>query len=421
LTFWKKLTSIFSNKPEGGEQAPPPRHPEPPPPARRTDEPIPGDAEFAVALYGVLRRTAGNMVFSPLALRATLAMLRAGARDRTAMEMDAALRFPSGTEDMHARFGAVFDAVKAAVGEKVRAAVACSIWRQEGSPFSPGFQKIVRMHYENPIYNVNFLGAPEKAREWIDRWAEDRTRGGIRSIVPAGEPDRGSRLVLANACFFRGEWATPFERKATVPLPFHPTISHEIRTPMMYQDNPLPWAESDDALALEIPFAGGDFGMAFVLPRARWNLPFLEKKLTSDRLTGLFAAMKEAEVRVYLPKFRVEWRMPDPVEALEELGIRDAFHRSYADFSGINGFRPPHEDALHIGRIFHSAAVEAEDEGPDAAPRPAADDADVWTRLYDAPGKARIFRADHPFMFAIRHRPSGTILFIGRIQDPSSG
>lgn len=128
--------------------------------------------------------------------------------------------------------------------------------------------------------------------------------------------------------------------------------------------------------------------------------------------------MRNCEVKLYLARFKISWGLVDLRQQLIALGMKAAFDRTRANFSGINGLEPPHEDALFISAVFHQAFVEVNEEGTEAAAATAV----VMTRVMAAPNylppPIPIFRADHPFLFAVRERRSGAILFLGRVANP---
>jgi serine protease inhibitor len=121
------------------------------------------------------------------------------------------------------------------------------------------------------------------------------------------------------------------------------------------------------------------------------------------------------EVELFLPRFTITWG-GDVVRALGALGIQRAFTREEADFSGINGRQPPDEDATYLSHVLHKAFSAVNEEGTEAA---AATAVECVMGFAGAPPPAPVFRADHPFLFAIGDRQSGTVLFLGRVVDPT--
>ena len=131
-------------------------------------------------------------------------------------------------------------------------------------------------------------------------------------------------------------------------------------------------------------------------------------------LRDCFPRMVEHEVNLFLPRFRMTWGTEDVAAGLKGLGMALPFDPLHADLSGISGHTPPHEDSLILSAVFHQAWVEVNEEGAEAA-------AATATGMRDgaAPPPVVTFRADHPFLFAIRDTTSGAILFLGRVADPT--
>ena len=177
----------------------------------------------------------------------------------------------------------------------------------------------------------------------------------------------------------------------------------------MFQTGEFGYAEVDGVHVLEMPYVGGDLSMLVLLPATQDGLPALEQRLTADALAGYAAAVRTQEVGVALPRFRSD--PPEPMaltEILPQLGMSLPFSPA-ADFSGMADIRP-----LYIQDVFHKAFVEVNEEGTEAAAATA-----VVMRTESAAMNPS-FTADHPFLFVIRDRRSGFVLFMGRVADPSA-
>jgi serpin B len=159
--------------------------------------------------------------------------------------------------------------------------------------------------------------------------------------------------------------------------------------------------------------------MLVLLPDRMEGLRDLEDALSARMLQDCVAQMRTREVKLFLPRFRITWGTVNVRDQLTLLGMPLAFTRFQANFSGINGHEPPHEDSLFISAAFHKAFVEVNEEGTEAAAATAVVSVTTMARRRSKPPPVPIFRADHPFLFAIRDRKSGAILFLGRVADPS--
>jgi serpin B len=216
-------------------------------------------------------------------------------------------------------------------------------------------------------------------------------------------------LVLSDAIYFRGAWRESFPSRGTEDGPFRLNSRDSITVPFMHANRPLRVAENQGLQVADLPYWGDDFTMLVVLPRAVDGLASVERGLDPDSLVAWDSRMEDAFVHLALPKFRVggESNLAGP---LSKMGMRDAFTER-ADFSGI-----ARERLLFVTDVYHSTVMAVDENGTEAA----AGTAVVMTKgARRVPPKTMDFTADHPFLFLIRHRPSGTILFMGRVADPS--
>jgi serpin B len=171
--------------------------------------------------------------------------------------------------------------------------------------------------------------------------------------------------------------------------------------------------------AVDLVYRGGDLSLLVLLPERKNGLEDLEKELSVRMLQVCASEMVTRRVRVFLPRFKITWGAVNLRDHLNTLGMHLAFDRDKADFSGVNGCKPPDEESLFLSAVFHKAFVEVHEEGTEAAAATAVSSMLMMTAQFPKPQPVPIFRADHPFLYAIRDRRSGTILFLGRMADPS--
>jgi serpin B len=375
--------------------------------------------DFALALHGRLRQRSGNLVFSPFSIRTALGMTYAGGRGETAVQMREALRCSSSDERLQAGFAEIIQRLTAAGGGKYALAVANSLWGQEGAPLQPEFLDRIARHYDGGMHLVDFRRAAQTARAAINQWVEEKTKQRIRDLVPPGGVDAETRLVLVNAVYFKGVWVVPFDRGATRDEPFYLLDGRQVRVPLMYQHEDMLYMQGAGHQAVELVYQGHDLSMLVLLPDRKNGLADLEKSLSARMLHDCVAQMTCREVKLYLPRFKNTWGAVDLKDLFVSLGMTLAFDPFQADFSGINGCPPPREDALFIAAVFHQASVEVNEEGTEAAAATAVAMPPAWATPRRKPPPVPIFRADHPFLFAIRDRGSGAVLFLGRTTDPT--
>lgn len=376
--------------------------------------------DFALALYGRLRPRPGNLFFSPFSLRTALAMTEAGARGETAAQMREALRISSADASTHAGFAEFAQRLFATGGREYELAVANSLWGQEGAPVQAEYLDLIARRYGGGLHLVDFLHAAEAARKAINQWVEEKTKRRIQELIPLGSLDPDTQLVLVNAIYFKGLWLLRFPKAATRDEPFHLEGGGAVQAPLMHQREKVRYLRGAGYQAVDLAYRGDDLSMLVLLPDRQDGLQELEQTLSLQRLDDCVARLRVREVKLFLPRFEITWGTEEMSGELAALGMTLAFERFQADFSGINGYEPPHEESLFISAVFHKAFVAVDEEGTEAAAATA-----VTMRAAGAapapPPPAPIFRADHPFLFAIRERRSDTILFLGRVADPTGG
>jgi serpin B len=371
-----------------------------------------GNTAFAVDLYRVLASEPGNLFCSPLSISTALAMTYAGARTETEAEMAAALHFVLPQDRLHPAFAELDDRLarlEADGGFTLR--TANGLWLERSFPFLGPYLDLVKADYDAEFRAADFVGAAEAARQEINAWTEERTEKKIRDLVPPGAVDPATVLVLVNAIYFKAAWADQFDAGATADAPFHVSADRAVTVPMMNRTGTLAYGENELAQVAELPYSGGVMSMVVILPRARDGLAKLEATLTAERLREWTSGLGERRVALSLPRFRLE-RGFVLNDALGSLGMRRAFD-SDADFSGMTP-----SGGINISRVLHKAFVDVDEHGTEAA---AATAVVMMRASAEVPETPVVFRADHPFLFLIRDRATGSILFLGRVVDPSTG
>jgi len=410
------LRSLFGGK---EKPAPAPAVPQALPPLDGPELFAEDNNDFALAMYGQLRQRPGTLFFSPFSIRTALAMTRAGAKGDTAAQMSVALRFSTTDDTQHASVAGLMQRLTAAGGRKYEITVANSLWGQEGVPLQPGFIDLITRHYGGTMNLVDFRRAADAGRVTINDWVEGRTKQKVQGLIPAGGVDAETRLVLVNVVYFKGTWVLKFRKAATRDEPFYLDGGDTVRAPLMHQQEEMGYLHAAGYQAVDLVYRGGDLSMLVLLPDRKEGLDDLERTLSARMLRECVAQMHVREVKLFLPRFRITWGAANLSSQLAAMGMPLAFSRTQADFSGINGHEPPDEDALFITAVYHKAFAEVDEEGTEAAAATAVVMARAMARPPSTPPPVPIVRADHPFLFAIRDRKSGAILFFGRIADPT--
>ena len=373
---------------------------------------VAGNTAFACDLYARLSPTQGNLFFSPLSVSTALAMTASGARGETARQMLRALHLPASQgEAAQTGFAALlrhFEDINRA-GE-VELDLANSLWPQAGDPILDDFLIQTRQHYGAEITALDYRHAGAETQAQINRWVEDKTKNRIRNVIASPLPDT-TQLVLVNAVYFKGKWDDPFEPRATRNAGFFSTPDRIVNVQLMTRTGWFGYAETADSQILELPYTGRALSMVVLLPKDKTpaGLVRLEKTLHHQAIAALRSKLKPTRVELLLPRFRIEWGTTPLTPMLEKLGIRDAFQGSKADFSGISSDR-----SFFISDVLQKAFVAVDEEGTEAAA--ATGGAVAASAPLNPPP---VFRADHPFVFFIEDKATGSMLFMGRLADPA--
>jgi len=374
------------------------------------DRVVHGNTAFALQLYQKLGSTEDNLFLSPFSISTALAMTYAGARGNTAREMAAALHFLLQGEELHSAFAALRrNLLEVERKGGVRLKVANALWPQKDYPFLREYLALVQRYYGTTVTPMDYAKAAEQARQTINQWVERETENKIKNLIPAGILNPLTRLVLTNGIYFKGNWASQFKKSATHDAPFHGIPGSSIKVPMMSQQHRFRYGERDDLQILELPYAGNDLSLVVLLPRRVEGLPELERALTPEGLADWTGHLQEREVVVFLPKFKLtsQFRVD---AALKALGMGDAFSPEKADFAGMDS----KSHWLYLGAVLHKAFVDVNEEGTEAAAATG-----VVVGITSVRVQPPTFRADHPFLFLIRDNRTGSILFMGRVVDPT--
>ncbi|XZE53635.1 serpin family protein [Planctomycetaceae bacterium SH139] len=407
------------------------------------------NSDFAWDLYAQIAKENedGNLFFSPYSISSALAMTMEGARGQTAREMGDVLRFPDavrriGVDDqripwetakIHTGMGTINDRLNREK-KPYSLKVANALWGEQSYRWRPEFLKALDEPYGALLRKVDFIHNPERERQRINQWVEDQTEQKIKELLPKDPPviTGNTRLVLTNAIYFKGNWSQRFDAKQTNDLQFTTASGEKVAAPTMWFDPlhadnkrntfngyfPFGYAAFDaqgnrtsnrgktHLEILEMPYAGHELSMFVLLPRKHDGVPELEQQLNRRNLVRWLRTVEKGEVEVYLPKFKMEMEYK-MVPTLTELGMPTAFSGN-ADFTGLC-----ESGGLSISSVRHKAFVEVNEVGTEAAAATAVEVTE------SAAPPARTFKALRPFIFLILDNKTGSILFAGRMMNPT--
>ncbi|MEK6552410.1 MAG: serpin family protein [Bacteroidota bacterium] len=367
-----------------------------------------GNSIFGLDLYQKLRENEGNLFFSPYSISTALAMTYAGARGQTEKEMAEVLHFSLEQETLHFSFSKLQLHLSTIQNKGyINLSIANSLWAQEGYHFLDTFLNLNKKYYGAGLNFVDFATKTEAARKTINIWVGNKTQQKIKELIKPRMIDSLTPLVLCNAIYFKGDWLSQFDKKRTMDADFYISPDKTIKVPMMSQKSKFKFKDFGDFSTIELPYKGNDLSMIVFLPKKIDGLAKFERNLTNDNVKNWIDKLSnsyESEIFVSLPKFKTTCEF-ELANVLAEMGMPHSF--AGADFSGMTGKKD-----LFISKVIHKAFVDVNEEGTEAA-------AATAVVMMKGISKTLTFRADHPFMFLIRENQKGSILFIGRIIDPT--
>jgi serpin B len=374
---------------------------------------VDGNNAFAFDLLQELKSEDGNIFYSPYSISLALAMTYAGARGETATQMADTLHYNLSQDKLHPAFNYLdIELAKRGEGAKgkddegFRLNIVNAIWGQKDFTFLPEFLDTLAENYGAGLRLLDFIGETEKARVTINDWVSDETEARIQDLIPRGQLDAATRLVLTNAIYFNAAWQHQFEESLTSDSPFHLLNGQDITVPMMKQTESFGYTSGDGYQAVELQYDGGELSMVILLPDPGEYESF-ESQLTAQKTSEIISGLHYTQVALTMPKFEYEseFMMKD---TLSRMGMPVAFGPE-ADFSGMTGVK-----SLYIDQVIHKAFVSVDESGTEAAAATAVD-----MKLTSMPAEPVKVTIDHPFIYFIRDIETGTVLFVGRIVNPA--
>ncbi len=355
--------------------------------------------------FSLLRRLGGtqsdsNVFVSPLSASMALGMAMNGASGTTFDEMRATLGFGATSEAEIDQGYKSLIALLRGLDPSVDFRIANSIWMREGFPFTPPFLEAGRTWFDAQASPLDFTSP--NAVKTINDWVSTATAGKIPTILDGIQDDEV--MFLINAIYFKGSWRAKFDPALTVDAPFH-GIAGDQPMKLMHREGSIRYVQTPAFSAVDLPYGNSAYSMTVVLPSAGQSVDGVLSALQSSAWATWTTQLHDAEVDLYLPRLKLMWErmlIPD----LQALGMRAAFEDGGADFTRMS----PLGDRLFISTVKQKTYVDVNEEGTEAAAV-----TNVGISFTSAPLRTT-FRVDRPYIFAIRERLSGTILFLGAIR-----
>ena len=372
------------------------------------------NAKFAMNIYDELRDLAndGNIFFSPLSISLALGMTYAGAKENTKNQMAQVMEFDEAADSddaLNEAFQELIDTFNNP-DKNYTLNIANRLFGSKNYQFLTDYLRITEEYYRAALEEMDFVRDSEGSTIYINNWVANQTNQKIKDLIPKGAINSMTALVLVNAIYFKGLWNLPFDAEDTESRTFHAIDGQNVEMDMMHIEGDFQYGEvaSLDSQVLELPYQGGDVAMGIILPKDRQGLESLEEKLDGSDLNQIMSELVSQNVRVSIPKFKLTQDISLKA-ILSGMGMEDLFNGGVADLSGMSG-----QKDLYVTEVVHKAYVDVNEEGTEAA---GATGVIVGlTSVREVP----MFTADHPFLFFIREKPSGSILFLGRLTKSPS-
>lgn len=366
--------------------------------------------EFALELYKELASEEGNLFFSPASISTALTMTWAGTGDQTASETAGVLHLDSDRDQVMADFSQLLKGF-ASSDSTFTLNVANRLWGQKSFSFKPAYISQIENYFGGGFEPMDFANHSNRERQTINQWVADRTENRIQNLLPNGSINGDTRLILTNTVYFLGDWVFPFKTRHTKEENFHTSSGATIKTPTMKLTKNL-FHYSDKNLAiLALPYKGDDLQFIIILPHDKLGLSKVESSLSLIELQKKMDLLSSREVSVHLPKMDLSQSFKLN-NVLQQLGMEKAFAPKTADFSAMTD-----TDGLFISSVVHKSFLKVDEKGTEAA---AATSVNIAVTSMPSQSNPPIhFNADHPFLFMIRQKTTGAILFMGRLENPA--
>ncbi|HET7733139.1 MAG TPA: serpin family protein [Paludibacter sp.] len=357
------------------------------------------DNEFAFDLFKKTIETSGetNVFVSPLSVSIALGMTWNGANGQTKTEMETALKMSGLSATDINDYYKVMQTKLPTIDPTTKLSLANSIWYREGYPVKTTFMQTNTNYFNAEVREIDFAQA--WAKDTINNWCARKTNNLITNVLD--EIPDNAVMYLINAVYFKGIWRKQFETKKTFETNFTNEAKLSVKVNMMYQKDTFNYAEDDKAQYLDMPYGNKAFSMTVILPNEGKTTADVLNNITVESWNNTLQSMTEQEMDVYMPRFKTKNKFLLNDE-LKKMGMKLAFDGP-ADFTGIAN------DDLLISRVIHDTYVEVTEEGTEAAAVTVVEI--IKTSMPINP----VFRVNKPFIYVIREKSTGVILFIGKM------
>jgi serpin B len=372
--------------------------------------------EFAFNLYSQLKDAKGNICFSPFSISSALAMVYDGAREETKKQMGEVLKFDALPNTLNESFSALnrfFAKISTDVSLDFRLFIANSLWIQTGTPILPEYMDNMARYFKVSVRRVDFLRQKESSRREINQFVREKTMGKIVDVIAPNDINEFTKMVLVSSIYMKAKWLIPFDPNLTKMQPFFINENMTISQSMMTETAFYPYFKGDNFAALQLAYVHPkddlpELKCLVLLPSENFGLTELEKKLNLELFNKVISGLESENVSLFFPKFTFSHGF-SLKDILIKMGVVAAFD-SDANFEGISGSKD-----LQMGQVSHKAFIAIDETGTEAA---AVTSVTMNTKAILNQKEPITFRIDHPFLFIIYEKLTGSILFCGRMVNP---
>lgn len=397
ITFPLLLTTSCSKEPAG------PKQPKAIALTEKSHEVIRCSNDFGINLFKtVASEETQNLMLSPLSASTALTMLLNGCHSQTFEQIRDMLGYEGLTqEEINESYNSLIGQLLT-IDPEIQLSLANSVWYRQDFYVKPGFLGTMDSSFQAEMGALDF--SLPSALETINNWAKDNTNGKIPKVL--NEIDPNMVMFLMNALYFKGNWTYQFKEDETIDQPFYSTDGSAVDVKMMRNLVPARMYGGNGATSVELPYGQQNFAMIIVLPDEPLN-EFMNGLTAEDWASitaGLDSFADPTDMEIIVPKFKFEYEkyLNDQLKAL---GMTDAFDPFLADLSGIS------DADLVVDFVKQNTFIDVNEEGTEAAA--------VTTIGIKDVSMPPSFIANKPFIFAIRERLTNTLLFIGKVEQPS--
>jgi serpin B len=354
--------------------------------------------------FALWRTQAGeeNLVFSPAGIGHALLMARAAADDPTGTAIDSAFALPAGL-GAHQAWNAIDQLIAAAAAAEdgITVTIADRIWPRLGLTPDQDWVDLLVAEHGATTEALDFPGDPAGSRRLINNWVGEQTDGLIPELLPEGFVHDQTVLVLTDAVYFKARWQIPFGKYTAVTDLFTRLDGSTLEVSYLRELELTDRRGAGDGfVAAEIPYVGGDFSMLVIVPE-EGRFAEIRRSLDQDMLDEVDATFTTGPYELLIPR----WSTNSHIDLLPRLAELGAAPGSYPGIS---------PEAFLDGAV-HAADITVDEWGTVAAAATG-----LGFARSGPPEPELTVKADRPFLYLIRHRPSGLILFAGQVVDPTS-